>query len=66
MPRFDPINSTIGERMDGLLESESKVIHWPRIPISVVIGCSVGALIVISIAIVVANMSTEARQIIGT
>lgn len=39
--------------------------HLPRLPISVLLGCSVGALLIVSISIIIFFMGSHGKQLIG-
>lgn len=52
--------------MDRPFNLQNHVTRWRRIPISVLFGCCIGALLVVSTAIVIAYMNNEAKFLIAT
>ena len=50
---------------NDLVTTEDRYATWPRIPIAVLLGVSLAALIAISVAIVIVYMGLQARRIIG-
>ena len=51
--------------MKKLFAFEKPKRRWPRLPIAVLLGCSFGLLLIVSMSIIIYFMSSHGRQLIG-